>query len=286
MEKSPKNPSVFLFPHTYIAKPEYEAIRSEFPGLIVCRPWHAEDSPPEGRSNSSPVPKRYPPEGLKPEGDFRRLLAEYLGWMRLNRGGDWAAFLQSIQDADASETHAWNIRGMIRSVGKSVSGDSSVPVLKWHLVLHLAREIQMDRLEMARMLVQVKEKGAPLKEALGEAPSPPGLFEDIYPADPYSLPEKTRLAQVLEAWLGLFGSYLEENSLLVTLDPFVLSYIAEHLVEDGVAFSSSHPQVPKDASAGITVPFPVRESGHSKRAAGLSGLYGKTLILWKPGDNS
>jgi hypothetical protein len=77
------------------------------------------------------------------------------------------------------------------------------------------------------VLNKVKQQKSPLKDALGEGAPTQGLFEDLPPYETYPFIDEHHLRQVLEAWFSLFGKYLEDHGLLITLDRHIMKYVTE-----------------------------------------------------------
>ena len=78
---------IILFPHCYLTEGELNKTLETFERLRICLPWYME--PPEALSKTktdSRVTILYPPENLKPDGNFLPLLSEYRFWMNENVG--------------------------------------------------------------------------------------------------------------------------------------------------------------------------------------------------------
>jgi len=219
---------VILFPHTCITGPDSKKILAVFDLLTICQPWFM-DSPltEAGSEDSSSIRIVRPAESLKPEGDFKRLLSEYRLWIRQNRDKGYTAFLNAFREAGLSEDNPWEIRQMISKTGKSTPVSQENHALKWHLIIHLAREFEENRVEAEKMLSEVKLQGSPLAEALGEGAPAKGMFEDIPRSEIHSSFDRHYLEQVFEAWLGLFGEYLQDHGPLITLDRNVMDYVTD-----------------------------------------------------------
>jgi hypothetical protein len=180
---------------------------------------------------SSSVHIIHPAETLKPEGNFKKLLSEYRLWMVQNRDRGYTAFLNATREAGLSEDNPWEIRHMIRQTGKETPVFQEDNTLKWHLILHLAREFEENRLEEVEMLSRVKQQKSPLAQALGEDIPLKGLFEDLPQSEKSLFVEKHHLGQVVEAWVGLFGDNLKDHEFLITLDRHVMEYVT-NIFED------------------------------------------------------
>ena len=216
--------SVILFPHTFLTGRALKKILALFGRLTICQPWYMETPPePAGTDTSSSVHILNPPPALKPKGDFKKLLSEYMFWIRQNPGIGYAASFNVWKTA-SSEDKPWEIRQMIRR-GQGVSDVSpDNNTLKWHLILHLARELEENQMDAGEMLNQLKQEKSPLAGALEDASGSKGLLEDLTPTEAEPLMAKHRLRHIFEAWTGLFGEYLPDNGFLITLDQHVMDH--------------------------------------------------------------
>lgn len=227
--------SVILFPHTHLTAPNLKKVLAHFSRLTICQPWFM-DGPVscDAGGDLSLIDVVNPPVDLKPKGDFKRLLSEYRLWIRQNQDRGYSAPLSARQVMAPSEELPWGIRQMIRQMGDHPSPPLKDHTLKWHLILHLARESEESRVEAEEMLLKMKQEKSPLAEALGEEPPGRGLFEDLPPYGTSPYLDVRYLRQVFEAWLGLFGNYIPHNGWLVTLDRHVMNY-AREIFQDRIA---------------------------------------------------
>ena len=168
-----------------------------------------------------------PPENLKPEKGFVTRLSEYRHWIEQNSDRGYTEFLQVSQENDLTENTTWEIRQMIRRGGKQTSVPQEDPALKWHLILHLAQDVEDQRLEADKALKALKEKDVPLKGIVEESEDMESLLGDLSPFESEPTGNEHRLRQILEAWGALFGGYLKENDLLVTSSRQVMGYVVE-----------------------------------------------------------
>jgi len=266
-----KNHRVILFPHSCLPGAAKERILSSFAGLTVCEPWYMERGG-DARGDDARIDILHPPEDLKPPKDFMRLLAEYRTWMGQNRG-------YTPPPLEAGEDATWEIRHTLRHTGKDVRESVEAQVLKWHLILHLERELEENRTSADEMLLQVKAEKSPLAEALGEATPTNGFFDDLARSDSLPSIEERHLKQVLSAWFGLFGSSLPRDGILLTMAPEVFNYAAE-LFETGPLERS----VEEGASSFRKILLPASSIDSPMDKDPLwTGLSGKTLILMNGG---
>jgi hypothetical protein len=217
-----------LFPHSHLPENTIKKILSFFGPLTIFQPWFME------RPIFVSDPERFeavrvvnPPENLKPGEEFKVLLAEFHTWIRHNQDKGYTEFLKATQETDLSEESTWEIRAMLRKMG----GETSIPKenhsLRWHLILHLAQEVEEQRMEADSILSNLKEKDTPLKGIVEESEEIEGMFQDLPPFESESAVDEYHIRQVLEAWFALFGGYLKGDELLITANRHVMDYITE-----------------------------------------------------------
>lgn len=214
-----------------------------------------------------------PPEGLKPQEDFLKLLAEYRRWMSDNLKRGDKSFAGYAQEQDP-ENSSWAIRQMITNRQPS-SDVSPSDILKWHLVLHLAREHEESLEEAEELYSSIMGQPGPLSEALWEnAPA------EVSAAGPETsgrnnLPDEFLLAQIIDAWLGLFSCHLEAESTLIALDKRVIEHLSSHFDD-----TFSEPDSRQDGHlSDISMIFPeINTDGDSHRDKIRYCLSGKTVI--------
>ncbi len=165
-----------------------------------------------------------PPEGLRPEGDVRKTLESSLEWCRQNPDRGYRAFLTSPEGGDPEEAHTWGIRQALRHRGPAKSlGGKAEEALKWHFFLHLWREMEERKREADLLLRDLKAQKSPLQDMFGGEGEPgTGLLDDLGGFRDEPAERESRVVQVLEAWLGLFGESFPEAGVLVTFDPAIL----------------------------------------------------------------
>jgi hypothetical protein len=221
--------SVLFFPHCVVVERDLERLFPFLGPLSVCLPWFMEPTPPQGGENVAPIEVLRPPPSLKPKGDFNRRLSEYRNWIKQNQDKGYVGFLKISQNALTTEPAKWEIRRLIREKGGLSPAPAVDDPFKWHLILHLAAEVELNRQEARDLLVRLKESRSPLEAALGEENPVHGLFEDLSPLSGGEdfFAGEGHLRKILEAWTALFGKHLSKEGLLVTLDPQVMRYVIE-----------------------------------------------------------
>ena len=215
-----------LFPHSHFSESEIKKILSLFGPLRMFSPWFMK--PPSLESinvDSHTVSIKYPPKEMKPGQNFKTLLLEYSRWMQDNQDKGYTEFLKAGQEAGISENTTWGIRQMIR--GEKGVDSPANETLRWHLILHLAQDMENQRREADRMLTSLKEKGTLFKGIIEESDDVQNLVEDLpsFESD-FFMPEQ-HLKHIFEAWFALFGVYLRENDLLLTFSRHFMDYADE-----------------------------------------------------------
>jgi len=222
-----------VFPHSYLAQSSITAILSFFGPLTVFQPWFMEKPEifSEGETVSL-IKVVNPPADLKPGEQFGGILSEYRNWIRANPDKAYTSFLQVSQAGlDNGET-TWDIRKAIRSGQERESVSPEDSCFKWHLILHLAREVQEQREDADRLLRLLKKKDSPLK-GIVEGEAPENLFHDLPQFGAEPMVQDSDLEQIYEAWFSLFGCYLKDHELLVTTSPQVVKHVWELWQEYG-----------------------------------------------------
>ncbi len=221
-----------LFPYSYISESEIKKILSLFSPLRLFFPWFMKPPSLESMNlNSDTVDIKYPLKEMKPEENFETLLMEYSRWIQDNQDKGYTEFLRTGQEAGPSENTTWEIRQMIRS-GKK--GDTTTyETLRWHLILHLAQDMENQRQEADRILTSLKEKGILFKGIIEESDDVQNPVKDLpsFESD-FFMPEQ-HLRHIFEAWFALFGIYLKEDDVLLTFNRHFMDYADELWKEAG-----------------------------------------------------
>jgi hypothetical protein len=169
---------------------------------------------------------------------FRRVLWNFKNWIAANPDQGYNAFLSARGMDQESTDSTWEIRKALRQgIEKSAEAKPS-PVLKWHLALHLAQEIEDERQEADALLRTLREKDSPLKGVVEEG-SEENLFYDLPAFGKEPMMEENQWEQVYEAWFSLFGGFLKDHTLLVTMNQQVMDHVSgfwrEYVTGDGRA---------------------------------------------------
>ena len=223
-----KDLPAILFPHTHLSEAMVKKILSFFGPITIFRPWFM-DRPVLSTITDQPnaIQVKHPPSSLKPGEDFMSRLTEYRHWIEYNQDRGYTEFLQANQENMLTENTTWEIRQMIRREGRQNSAPQENPALKWHLILHLAQDVEDQKLEADKALKALKEKDVPLKGIVEESVEMNNLWEDLPSFKSEPIWGESRLRQILKAWLALFEGYLNENHLLVTSSRHVMAYVTD-----------------------------------------------------------
>ncbi len=212
---------VLIFPHTHVEDRLLERLMEMFGSLTLCQPWFTEPTVPPKAAKDGNLKVCFPPEALKPKTDFRHLLREYQGWMMDHQGKNRTTTVLPGETGDET----WTIRKAIRDAGKGAEDPASSNTLKWHLILHLARNLEEDRQSAQDLLQQAARRKSPLVEAVAQEEEVPDMFKDL-PLSGAAYPYVTdrHLGLIFEAWFGLFEQIVEAGSEFLTLDRQVIAH--------------------------------------------------------------
>ncbi len=215
--------SIHLFPHSRCPGSIIEKIISFFGTVNVYLPWMMET--PEVLKNIS-IDISRPPVYMKPGDYFMAMLAEYRRWVERNNDRNYIELLKFGPPDKLTDNKTWEIRQMLGHRVESHSGREE-DAIRWHLLLHLAGDIEEKRLETDILLKALKDKKAPLDGSIEDNSDIKELLRDLYDLGTEPVLNDWNLIQILEAWFGLFGGYLDENNLLITYDRQVMGYLTE-----------------------------------------------------------
>ena len=278
---------VVLFPHCYIRDKDLKRILAIFDRLILCQPWFMDDSVRRSDGDGeSFIDVLLPPANLKPKKDFKRLLSEYYLWIRQNQDWGYAASLSAAQKTALSEDMPWEIRQMMRRMGEDASASQENNALKWHLILHLAREFEENLTSADEILKYMKQKKSPIEDAIGGRVPLEGMFDDLPQSGTDLFIDDHHLRQIFEAWFGLFGEIFPARSMLITLNKNVMDHVTEMFgVIKSVPLSK---EVVESISPKLTLihsdftlthlPF-LENNGNAHADTVREGLSGKTIIF-------
>jgi hypothetical protein len=226
----------------------------------------------------------FPPEALKPQRDFKHLLSEYQGWMRDHQGRNRPTTFSTGQTGDET----WAIRKAIRDAGKDADDPALRNTLKWHLVLHLARNLEEARETTDTLLQQAVKSRSPLAGAIERDEQIPDMFEDLPLSAAYPYVTDRHRNLIFEAWFGLFSpiidSGIETGAELLTLDRQVMTYALDlfdgrDVLSDENTGSSPGREVNAKGLKVNRETLPRLSNPPAPADPALEALSGKTLIV-------
>ncbi len=277
---------IFVFPHSHMDVNAYKTIGNVFDPIIICQPWYMEAPFHHHESGDFPlVQVQRPLDSMKPKGDFLKLLSEYRLWMKQNHDKGYAVYLKVAQDMASYDDTPWELRRMIKQMGEDFLEPSVGDTFKWHIILHLASEFEKNRQDAEEILELVRIQKSPLKDALEEGDLSKSVFGDLPVKDILTLNNDSHLRQIFEAWFGLFGDFISDDSLFVTFDKQVSEFAISLFEDKAKRFSSDNAQLvflEKRLDHGRfhlnQLPFFEAEMD-AQRDPVMEGLSGKTIIL-------
>lgn len=220
--------SAILFPHTSLPGEILKKLCEFFRPITICQPWFM--TPPVSSDEdieAGSIRIVNPPDSMKPENAFDNLLMDYQRWADLNSGRHYADIVRMDRPDDPGEDSTWGIRQML---GRMIRPDAPVEknnILKYHLILHMAREIEIQRYEADKIRRELSRKRALLEGSIEKADNIDNLLGDLPGFDLKSGLDESNLKRITEAWCALFVGQLTQGGILVTTSLDVLDYICE-----------------------------------------------------------
>ncbi|RLC28773.1 MAG: hypothetical protein DRH37_08915 [Deltaproteobacteria bacterium] len=275
--------SPILFPHTQITAACLANIRARFGELTLCQPWFMEGVLFDAESpDISNIRILRPPEDLRPEADFLRLIAEYRGWLEQNPDKGYRIFLEVAKQEPFSEETSRGIRRLLTAMAQANAQERYKPQgFEWHLILHLAAQFEKNRLEAETLLKDLALQESPLTDALENPPRQPST-----PLLESGLQDgRNHLRKVLEAWFGLFGALVPKNAPLITVDPLVFSSVSDMFEAETNGPETRTEPAPSSDAPDARPPYTTRrlpclETGDKALDDPVArGLSGRTIIL-------
>jgi hypothetical protein len=125
------------------------------------------------------------------------------------------------------ENATWEIREALRQISDTKQGQNKEKALKWHIVLHLAKAIEEQRIEADAALDKIRHMRPLLDGSVEEAEDIHKLVGDLSQFDQEPALTNFHFTQISEAWFGLFGAYLRERDTLLTYNRHFMDYLSE-----------------------------------------------------------
>lgn len=278
---------VILFPHSHITCPDLRKTLDLFGRLTICQPWFIDiPLPAAEKQDLSHINIIRPPSHLKPKSDIKGLLSEYKLWIRNNQDRGYTASLKVGSETPFSdENMSWEIRRMINQTGEGFSPPLDGNTLKWHTLLHLTWELEKNIADAAELLENVKRQKPPLEDILEHPASSHGFFDDLSEPEMYPFPDSHLLELIIEAWVALFGEYLQNDALLITFDRQIMNCVIK-IFEDksSQSFLDNEPCFPPELTstqANFTLKYLPQIPDNSDKNSNpvLTCLSGKTIIM-------
>ncbi len=279
---------VVLFPHTFVNDLTYQKLSSQTDKLAIMQPWFMEDPlPGDDRADKQALDIKIckPLAEMKPKIDFMGLLAEYRVWIREGIHKDSVLFLQNLVTTDISEGTPWEIRELIKNHPETDSDKLDQQIIKWHLILHLAREMEENQSDSDALLYDLQQKSSPLTGLFDADSSKENFLKYLPGATSSPLMDISHVHLVFEAWFGLFGNNLQEYEFFVTCDVQVIKAIAELFPHDEelLLISKTDNRMGRSSDRELTLkkaqllPHTTGLKGTGSKV--ITGLSGKTIIL-------
>jgi hypothetical protein len=230
---------VHIFPHSYLPGPAINKIISFFGPVNIYQPWFIDD--PDLKGIDLEIIK--PPDNLKPKEDVKAILSGYRNWAELNHDRSRQEILKFGKKADEDESATWEIRRLLRGAAQpAVEITEEEMTLKWHLLLHLAHEIERQNMEIMDMMNALKKKGPVLAGVLQDPGESRGILDDSPGLMPADMPDNLNTGRIVEAWFGLFNGYASGNDLLITYSNRVMDYFSSRWDDEFADNKAAIPQ--------------------------------------------
>ena len=216
-----------------------------FGAIGICIPWYMDEPIGKKGNATTPVyPIFRPPEERKPSECFPKMLQEYRVWMRAHVGRSASIFLSTERENRENDESSWEIRKMVRKGVQSEAAEQQKhEILKWHLMLHLAAQLEQEQEKAEHALRQTMQFGSPLKEALGEETDGTDFLADLSPQLLRPKSEVEQVEEICYAWLGLFGERVQKAALLVTFSKEIFQFLST-LFEESISQISTIESLP------------------------------------------
>ena len=229
------DPQIILFPHSYLSESKTEKILTLFGPLTIFQPFFMKQPAlVNGGHNLEYAKIMTPPPHLNPGEEFKALLSECYAWMDQNKDRGYKEFLKRSQEQRLTENNTWEIREMIRRVDNYPSNPEKAHTKRWHMILHLARDVEVQRQDADQLLQKLKKKDSLLKGAIEDMDHDKNLLEDLPDFESDFLIDDHILSEIIEAWFALFGGYLQGHELLITFNRDVMKLCTLFMKEFGM----------------------------------------------------
>jgi hypothetical protein len=227
-----------LFPHSYLPTSILNKLISFIGPVTVYQPWFLEPS-----DSLRDIETINPPENLKPKADIKAILSGYRLWTEQNRDRGSREFLKFSKKNNKDDGSSWEIRRLLKAgADPSLAAKEEERTLKWHIILHLAHEVERQNFEVRDMMDSLKKRGPVLAGALQEPYEAKGFIDDTLELEQIDVRDTLNIGLILDAWFGLFSGYLEKDAVLITCNSHVMDYISTRWNEDFAINNDASPQ--------------------------------------------
>ncbi len=228
----------FLFPHCSAPEIIWNKIPSSLFPVSICKPWYME---PEERAGINVI---LPDKRLKPGKGFLELVKEYKKWVQ-DQGREGALFALFQQDFLSYDESPRHIKAIIRGIKKENSDKEKILSINWHMILHLATELELSQYEIDRAVEDMKKRGSPLAGIVeGASQCLDSFFKDVPNSVEHPLLDEGVIAEVIKAWIRLFGSYVSKDSTLLTFSKKVFYFLKSEFEESITKDIVANPELP------------------------------------------
>ena len=241
--------SSILFPQSCLPESSLKTLVMLFGPITLFQPWYMNSSLVKSIHDiSDQVKILNPPKNKKPKENFQTLLSEYYAWMEYNQDKTSKEILKVKQRKNYEEETSWGIRQVMNQMTESDSSQTKDRIFQWHLILHLANEIEIQCGIAEKILQTIKVKAPILEGAIEQAGDLKNPLEDLTRFQPEEILGKMNIKPVFEAWFGLFNHHLKGKETFITVDERIIDYIEELLEsfeeENSIGQSTVHMRIP------------------------------------------
>ena len=222
--------SAILFPHSWLSSSYMKNIIDIFGSLTIFCPWYMDEVISKDEFEKfEKVNFIYPRSAYKPGKEFKSLISEFRNWIAYNNDRSSKEIIKFGRPGAVSDENLWDIRRMIKRIDDIGFDHDENQIFKWNFHLHLVADIERQRFEADTLLKELKKRSPLLNGSVETVKDVESLFRDFPDFDPETAIHESGIGPLLEAWFGLFGSYLDEHEIFVTVNKKYLDYIVEQV---------------------------------------------------------
>jgi hypothetical protein len=227
-----------LFPHSYLPPSVLNKLIYFIGPVRNYQPWFLETA-----DSLINLDKINPPENLKPKADIKAILSGYRLWTGQNRDRGSREFLKFSKKTYKDDDSTWEIKRHLKAAADpSLASKEEESTLKWHVILHLAHEVERQNFEIRDMMDSLKKRRPVLAGALQEPDEAKGFLDDTLGLEPIDNQDTLNIGLILDAWFGLFNGYIEKDAVLITCNSHVMDYISSLWEDEFAGKDAASPQ--------------------------------------------